>query len=182
MPSYKGLQMKNFKRLDGLEGDGLYADVFLHGEKVGVFRNDGFGGNAVTTFERKEDEEAAMQILYELAKRNPSEMFMSLYQKRQDLYEQEVERIKKYFPYLEGEITMEVASAFNMEYLAYELLQLTNLEMFFMEDILNDGYRAMSVTKDGEMTGYPEEWTDEQIKEAAKGDRLFMSLQDFYME
>lgn len=182
MPSYKGFEAKNFKNIGGLDGDGLQADMFLHGTRIGLFTYHGNGGSPVTSFDRKEDEEEVMRILYQFAKQNPDERMMALYQYDSTVYEKDLERIHQNYPYLHEELTMEVVSAFSLEYLVYELIGLTNLEMFYMEDFLTDGYRAISVSDDGHLTGYPEEWTDEQIRAAAKGDRLFLSLQDFYIE
>ncbi len=182
MPSYKGFEVKNFKNIGGLEGDGLQADMYLHGKLIGLFTYHGNGGSPVTAFDHEEDKEEVMQILYQFAKQNPDERMMALYQQNPKMYEEELERIHQYYPYLRDELTVEVVSAFSLEYLVYELIGLTNLEMFYMEDFLTDGYRAISVSDDGHLTGYPEEWTDEQIRAAAKGDRLFLSLQDFYIE
>lgn len=181
MPSIKGIEVKNIEGLGGLEGYGLKADLFLHGKKVGLYVNEGNGGDAVVRFEHKEDEEAVMRVVFEYAKENPNIPLVAMYQHSPDLYEKEVKRIKEYFPYLEGEITMEAVSAFDIEVLVCELFKLTNYETIYMEDLLPDGYRAMSVSKNG-LVGYPEDWTDERIREAAKGEKLFMCLQDFYVD
>lgn len=181
MPSIKGIEVKNFVNLKGLEECGLQADMFLNGKQIGVFIDQGHGGPASVEFFRKEDEECVMKLLFEYAKEHPVEDLVAFYRLREDLFVKEVDRIQTYFPYLEGEITIEAVSGFNMEYLVCELISLTNLETIFMEDILKEGCRAMSLSDDA-VTGYPEDWSDERIREASKGERLFMSLQDFYID
>lgn len=178
MASIMGFTMKGIKEPLGREGYGCIGTMYLDGTKIGTYTDYGDGACEQVEYTCPKHREAMMKVVIAYAKEHPDEFIVNLYKQRPHQFQEEIERFKKYNPFIPDEdITIETMSANSEVFIVSALLNLINLEKSFKKYQKN-GYRAISV-KDNEITAYPQSWTDEQIKKMATGAELFFSLQDF---
>lgn len=180
MASIMGFQMKGIKEPVGREGYGCIGTMYLDGTKIGTYTDYGDGACESIEYTCKAHEKAMMKVVIAYAKQHPDNIIMDLYKQRPQQYQQEVERFKKYYPYIpEDDITIETMSANSEVFIVSAFLKLNNLEKSFKK-YQKKGYRAIGV-KENQITAYPQSWSDEKIKNMAEedGKELYFSLQDF---
>ena len=68
-------------------------------------------------------------------------------------------------------------SSNSIVYIVEDFLKLKESERLYKQ-YLKKGYRAISL-KGHQVTAYPNNWSDEKIKEEAKDQKIFSSLDDF---
>ena len=178
MASIKGFQLKNVKTPLGREGYGCIASMYLNGKKIGTYADYGDGACEDVTYVSKEAEEKMMKIIIEYAKEHPNKYIIDLYHERPHQFIEECERFKQQYPYIPDEdITIETMASNSIVYIVEGVLELMEHEKLFKK-CQKQGYKALSIDGDDLYT-YPVHWLDEQIKERAKGHKLYMSLDDF---
>lgn len=178
MASIKGFQLKNVKQPLGREGYGCIATMYLNGKKIGTYEDYGDGAMEDVTYVSKEAEAEMMKVIIEYAKEYNNEFTINLYHERPQQFKEECESFKKQYPYIPDEdITIQTMASNSIVYIVEGVLELMDHEKYFKK-YQKQGYKAISI--DGKMLqAYPTEWSDEQIKESAKGKILYMSLDDF---
>lgn len=178
MASIMGFTMKGIKKPLGREGYGCIGTMYLDGTKIGTYKDYGDGACEIIEYTCREHREAMMKVVIAYAKEHHDKFIANLYKQRPQQFQEEIERFKKFNPFIPDEdITIETMSANSEVFIVDALLNLIDLEKSFKK-YQKEGYRAMSV-KGYEITAYPQSWTDEQIKKMAAGAELFFSLQDF---
>lgn len=178
MASIKGFQLKNVKHPLGREGYGCIATMYLNGKKIGTYEDYGDGACEDVNYVSNEAEEAMTMVIIEYAKEHPCKFIVDLYNERPQQFKEECERFKKYHPYIADEdINIDTMSANSIVYIVEDLLGLMDVEKHFKKCI-KQGYRAIGLLGN-QISMYPASWSDERIKEAAKGKELYMSLDDF---
>ena len=178
MASIKGFQLKNVKNTMGREGYGCIATMYLNGKKIGTYADYGDGGCEDVDYVSKDAEADMMRVIIDYAKEHHNEFIINLYHERPQQFKEECERFKKYYPYIPDEdITIETMASNSIVYIVSDLLDLIETEKHFKK-YLKKGYRAISLDGNN-LSAYPSSWSDERIKESAKGKTLYMSLDDF---
>ena len=178
MASIKGFQLKNVKNTMGREGYGCIATMYLNGKKIGTYADYGDGGCEDVDYVSKDAEADMMRVIIDYAKEHHNEFIINLYHERPQQFKEECERFKKYHPYIPDEdITIETMASNSIVYIVSDLLDLIETEKHFKK-YLKKGYRAISLDGNN-LSAYPSSWSDERIKESAKGKTLYMSLDDF---
>lgn len=178
MASIKGFQMKNVKNTLGREGYGCTATMYLNGKKIGTYADYGDGAPEDVDYVSKEAEEDMMKVIIAYAKEHPNNFIINLYKERPQQFEEECERFKKYHPYIPDEdITIETMASNSIVYIVEDFLNLLDMEKQFKK-YQKKGYKAISI-EGNNLCAYPASWSDEKIKESAKGKTLYMSLDDF---
>lgn len=178
MASIMGFAMKGIKEPIGREGYGCIGTMYLDGTKIGTYKDYGDGACEDVEYTCPEHREAMMKVVIAYAKEHPNKYIVDLYKQRPQQFQEEIERFKKFNPYIPDEdITIETMSANSEVFIVSALLKLINLEKSFKK-YQKKGYRAMSVN-DNEITAYPQSWSDEKIRNMAGDAELFFSLQDF---
>ena len=178
MASIKGFQMKNVKRTLGIEGYGCIATMYLNGKKIGTYADYGDGACEDVDYVSKDAEADMMRVIIDYAKEHRNEFIINLYHERPQQFKEECERFKKYHPYIpDKDITIETMASNSIVYIVSDLLELIEAEKNFKK-YLKKGYRAISLDRNN-LSAYPASWSDERIKENAKGKTLYMSLDDF---
>ena len=178
MASIKGFQMKNVKRILGREGYGCTATMYLQGKKIGTYVDYGDGALEDVVYVSKEAEMEMMKVIIAYAKEHPNKLIIDLYKERPQQFKEECERFKKYYPYIPDEdITIETMASNSIVYIVSDFLELLDMEKEFKK-YQKKGYRAISVDGD-KFSVYPASWSDERIKDYAKGKKLYMSLDNF---
>ena len=178
MASIKGFQLKNVKNTMGREGYGCIATMYLNGKKIGTYADYGDGGCEDVDYVSKDAEADMMRVIIDYAKEHHNEFIINLYHERPQQFKEECERFKKYYPYIPDEdITIETMASNSIVYIVSDLLELIETEKHFKK-YLKKGYRAISLDGNN-LSAYPVSWSDERIKESAKGKTLYMSLDDF---
>ena len=180
MASIKGFQLKNVKRPLGREGYGCIASMYLNGKKIGTYEDYGDGACEDVTYVSKEAENEMVKVIIEYAKEHPNKFVINLYHERPQQFKEECERFKKRYPFISDEdITIETMASNSIVYIVDGVLNLMDDEKRFKQH-QKKGCRAISINEEaGKMYGYPTGWSDERIKNAAKGHTLYMSLDDF---
>ena len=178
MASIKGFQMKNVKNTLGREGYGCTATMYLNGKKIGTYADYGDGAPEEVDYVSKEAEMEMMKLIIAYAKEHKNDFIINLYKERPQQFKEECERFKKYHPYIPDEdITIETMASNSIVYIVSDFLELLDMEKQFKK-YQKKGYKAIGV--DGNrLSAYPASWSDEKIKESAKGKKLYMSLDDF---
>ena len=178
MASIKGFQMKNVKNTLGREGYGCTATMYLNGKKIGTYADYGDGAMEEVEYISKEAKEEMMKVIIAHAKENPNDFVINLYKERPQQYKEECERFKKQHPYIPDEdITIQTMASNSIVYIVSDFLNLLDMEKQFKK-YQKKGYRAIGV-EGYNLSAYPASWSDEKIREAAKGKKLYMSLEDF---
>lgn len=178
MASIKGFQLKNVKNTMGREGYGCIATMYLNGKKIGTYADYGDGACEDVDYVSKDAEADMMRVIIDYAKEHRNEFIINLYHERPQQFKEECERFKKYHPYiLDKDITIETMASNSIVYIVSDLLKLIEMEKHFKK-YLKKGYRAISLDGNN-LNAYPMSWSDERIKESAKGKTLYMSLNDF---
>jgi hypothetical protein len=178
MASIKGFQLKNVKRTVGREGYGCTATMYLNGKKIGTYADYGDGGCADEKYNSKEDEKNMVKVILDYAKEHPNKFIVNLYKKNPEQYKKECERFKRYYPYIQDkDITLESMASNSISYIVCDFLELLEKEKLFKK-YQKQGYRAMA-TDDETIAAYPNSWSDQKIRDAAKNRILYMSLDDF---
>ena len=178
MASIKGFQLKNVKQTLGREGYGCIATMYLNGKRIGTYEDYGDGACENVTYVSKEAEEKMIKVIIDYAKGYNNEFIINLYHERPQQFKEECERFKQRYPYIPDEdITIETMASNSIVYIVEGLLELIEVEKVFKRALKN-GYKAVSVDK-CTITRYPESFSEERIKEMAKGKELYMSLEDF---
>ena len=178
MASIKGFQMKNVKNILGMEGYGCSATMYLNGKKIGTYVDYGNGGCEEVDYISKEAEQAMMRVIIDYAKENPNNYIISLFKERPEQYKEECESFKKLHPYISDEdITTETMASNSIVYIVEDFLDLLDTDKQFKK-YQKKGYRAIAI-EGNNLHVYPASWSDEKIKESAKGKELYMSLDDF---
>ena len=162
----------------GREGYGCIATMYLNGKKIGTYADYGDGGCEDVDYVSKDAEADMMRVIIDYAKEHHNEFIINLYHERPQQFKEECERFKKYHPYIPDEdITIETMASNSIVYIVSDLLDLIETEKHFKK-YLKKGYRAISLDGNN-LSAYPSSWSDERIKESAKGKTLYMSLDDF---
>ena len=178
MASIKGFQLKNVKNTLGREGYGCTATMYLNGKKIGTYADYGDGGCEDVDYVSKDAEADMMRVIISYAKEHHNEFIINLYHERPQQFKEECEIFKKYHPYIPDEdITIETMASNSIVYIVSDLLELIETEKHFKK-YQKKGYRAISLDGNS-LSAYPASWSDERIKESAKGKTLYMSLDDF---
>lgn len=178
MASIKGFQMKNVRQTIGVEGYGCIATMYLNGKKIGTYADYGDGACEDVCYVSKEAEQDMMKVIIDYAKENPNDYIVNLYKEKPNQYKEECERFKKYHPYIPNEdITIQTMASNSIVYIVGDFLNLLDMEKQFKK-FHKKGYRAIAIDGNN-LSAYPANWSDEKIKEAAKGKILYMSLNDF---
>lgn len=178
MASIKGFQMKNIKKTQGIEGCGCTATMYLNGKKIGTFADYGDGGPEDVKYVSKEAEMNMMKVIIEYAKENPDEAIMEIYKSRPNQYKEECKKFKQFHPYIPDEdITLATMSSNSIVYIVAEFLDLWTIEKLFKK-YQKEGYKAIAVDEE-KVHVYHANWSDNKIRERAKGKTLYMSLEDF---
>lgn len=178
MASIKGFQMKNVKSPMGREGYGCLGTMYLNGEKIGTYADYGDGAMEDVTYVSKKAEQDMMKLIIAYAKEHPDEFIMQLYKERPQQFKEECERFKQHYPYIpDNDITIETMSSNSIVYIVSDFLELLKMEKCYKRYV-KQGYRAIGV-KDNQLSAYPASWTTEKIKQSAKDQKLYMSLDDF---
>ena len=181
MAKIKGFQMKNVKNILGREGYGCSCSLYLDGIRIGTYVDYGDGGEEIVEYTSVQNEEKMMKFIIEYAKDHPHKFIVDLYKERPQQFKEECERFKERHPYIpDDDITIETMSANSIIYIVEDFLDLFEKEKLFKK-YLKKGYRAIS-TFENNVTAYPEQWTNEEIEEAAKGSKVYYSLEDFIIE
>lgn len=178
MASINNFQLKNIKKSEGRDGYKISATMYLNGQMIGTYIDFGDGSPEEVKYISKEAKEEMMKLIVSYAKKNPNKFIVNLYHERPKQFEEECKRFKKYHPYISDEdITIETMSANSIVFIVEDFLNLYNFEKEFKK-FQKKGYKAISV-KEGYVTAYPAEWSDEKIKEESEGQKLYLSLEDF---
>ena len=178
MASIKGFQMKNVKNILGREGYGCSATMYLNGKKIGTYVDYGDGAMEEVDYVSKEAEIEMTKVIIAYAKEHPNDFIINLYKERLQQFKEECERFKKYHPYIPDEdITIETMASNSIVYIVEDFLNLLDMEKQFKK-YQKKGYKAISI-EGNNLCAYPSSWSDEKIKESAKGKTLYMSLDDF---
>ena len=178
MASIKGFQMKNVKQTLGREGYGCTASMYLNGKRIGTYADYGDGAMEEVDYVSKAAEEEMMKTIIAYAKEYVNQFIVALYEERPGQFKEECERFKKHYPYIPDEdITIQTMASNSIVYIVEAFLTLLDLEKTFKK-YQKKGYRAISIDGNN-ITAYPVSWSDEKIKEHAKGKELYMSLDDF---
>ena len=178
MASIKGFQMKNVKNILGREGYGCSATMYLNGKKIGTYVDYGDGAMEEVDYVSKEAEIEMTKVIIAYAKEYQNDFIVNLYKERPQQYKEECERFKKYHPYIPNEdITIETMASNSIVYIVEGFLNLLDMEKQFKK-YQKKGYKAISI-EGNNLCAYPSSWSDEKIKESAKGKTLYMSLDDF---
>ena len=178
MASIKGFQLKSVKRTLGREGYGCIANMYLDGKKIGTYQDYGDGACEDVAYVSKEAEEKMMKVIIDYAKGYDNKFIINLYHERPQQYKEECERFKQRHPYIPDEdITIQTMASNSIVYIVEDLLELMDHEKYFKK-YQKQGYKAISLDGNN-LHAYPMRWSDEQIKESAKGQILYMSLDDF---
>lgn len=178
MASIKGFQLKNVKQTMGLEGYGCIATMYLNGKKIGTYADYGDGGCEDVNYVSKDAENEMMKVIIAYAKENPNDFVINIYKERPQQYAKECEWFKKRYPFIaDSDITIQTMASNSIVYIVSDLLNLLDTEKAFKK-YQKKGYRAVSVNGN-KLCAYPSNWSDEKIKESAKGQTLYMSLADF---
>ena len=178
MASIKGFQMKNVKNILGREGYGCSATMYLNGKKIGTYVDYGDGAPEEVDYISKEAEIEMTKVIIAYAKEYQNDFIVNLYKERPQQYKEECERFKKYHPYIPNEdITIETMASNSIVYIVDDFLKLLDMEKQFKK-YQKKGYKAISI-EGNNLCAYPSSWSDEKIKESAKGKTLYMSLDDF---
>lgn len=178
MASIKGFQLKSVKQPIGREGYGCIATMYLNGKKIGTYADYGDGACEDVEYVSKSAEEEMMKVIIEYAKTRPNDFVIKIYNERPQQFKDECERFKKYHPYIPDEdITMQTMASNSIVYIVSDFLNLLDDEKLFKK-YQKKGYKAISV-KDSRLRAYPASWSDDRVKQAAVGEELYMSLNDF---
>ena len=178
MATIKGFELKNVKQFTGREGYGCTATMYLNGKKIGTYADYGDGGCEDVRYISNEAERNMMKLIIDYAKTVSNDFVIDIYKERPQQYKEECERFKKNYPYIPDEdITIETMASNSIIYIVEDLLELLEIEKLFKK-YQKKGYKAISVIGDS-VSAYPSSWTDEKIKESAKGKTLYMTLDDF---
>lgn len=183
MASIKGFQMKNIKKTLGREGEGCIASLYLNGKIIGIYEDYGDGGMEDVNYVSKDAEKEMMKVIIEFAKEYKNDFIIDLYKQRPEQFKSECERFKTHYPYIPDEdITIQTMASNSIVYIVSEFLNLWELEKQYKK-YSKKGYKAISVNKEKNglttITAYPNDWSDEIIKEKAKNNKVYFSLNDF---
>lgn len=178
MASIKGFQMKSVKTPMGREGYGCLGTMYLNGKKIGTYADYGDGAMEDVVYVSKEAEQEMMKVIIAYAKEHPNEFTVQLYKERPQQFQDECERFKQRYPYIpDNDITIETMSSNSIVFIVSDFLELLKKEKCYKRYV-KQGYKAIGI-KGNQLSAYPASWTDEKIKQSAKDQKLYMSLDDF---
>lgn len=182
MAKIKGFELKAIKKTMGKEGVGLIANIYLNNKKIGSYEDWGDGAMGNAHYNSKEDEETMMHLIYAYANIRPDKFMVNLYEERPERYQEEVERVHKYFPYItEDEININSLSANHIDFIVDDFMMLLDLEKSFKAAV-KKGYSYIGVKEE---KGYvsaiykiPEKCSKEKV-DALGCEKFYRSLNDF---
>lgn len=178
MASIKGFQMKSVKTPMGREGYGCLGTMYLNGKKIGTYADYGDGAMEDVVYVSKEAEQEMMKVIIAYAKEHPNEFTVQLYKERPQQFKEECERFKQRYPYIsDNDITIETMASNSIVFIVSDFIELLEMEKQYKRYV-KQGYRAIGV-KGNQLSAYPASWTNEKIRNSAKGQKLYMSLDDF---
>lgn len=136
------------------------------------------GSPEIVSYISDEAEKEMMKLIVSYAKDHPNSYIVDMYLADPKRYEEDRERFKKDYPYIpDDDITVESMSSNSIVYIVEDFLKLKESERLYKQYV-KKGYRAISL-KGHQVTAYPNNWSDEKIKEEAKDQKIFSSLDDF---
>lgn len=178
MASICDFALKNIKEFVGEEGYGLTASMYLHGKRIGSYADHADGSPEIVSYISDEAEKEMMKLIVSYAKDHPNSYIVDMYLADPKRYEEDCERFKKDYPYIpDDDITVESMSSNSIVYIVEDFLKLKESERLYKQYV-KKGYRAISL-KGHQVTAYPNNWSDEKIKEESKDQKIFSSLDDF---
>lgn len=178
MASLKDFALKNIKEFVGEDGYGLTASMYLHGKRIGSYADHADGSPEIVSYVSDEAEKEMRKLIVSYAKDHPDSYIVDMYLEDQKRYEEDYKKFKRNYPYIPDEdITIESMSSNSIVYIVEDFLKLRESERLY-KLYVKKGYRVISL-KGHQVTAYPSNWSDEKIKEEAKGQKIFSSLNDF---
>lgn len=178
MASLKDFALKNIKEFVGKDGYGLTASMYLHGKRIGSYTDHADGSPEIVSYVSDEAEKEMRKLIVSYAKDHPNSYIVDMYLADPKRYKEDSERFKKAYPYIPDEdITIESMSSNSIVYIVEDFLKLKETERLY-KLYVKKGYRVISL-KGHQVTAYPSNWSDEKIKEEAKCQKIFSSLDDF---
>lgn len=107
MASINGVELKGIKKTVGIEGEGFIANIYLNRKKVGEYADYGDGGMGHYNFDSKEAKQAVIKAAFKYGKTRRNNVLINLYNNRPEQYQNELKRVRTYYPYVPQEdITM----------------------------------------------------------------------------
>lgn len=178
MASLKGFSLKNIKEYVGEDGYGLTASMYLHGKRIGSYTDHADGSPEIVSYVSDEAEKEMRKLIVSYAKDHPDSYIVDMYLADPKRYKEDCEKFKRNFPYIPDEdITIESMSSNSAVYIVEDFLKLKEAERLY-KLYVKKGFQVISL-KGHQVTAYPSNWSDEKIKEEAKGQKIFSSLDDF---
>ena len=178
MASIKGVSLKKIRKTEGREGIGYQADIYLNNKKIGNVVEWADGGKAEVNIPSKENMETLMHIVYEWGDKNPSDYIVSLYTQEPNRLQQEIERVKKHYPYIrEDEMTINALSVNDPAIFLETVVNLAEIEKVF-KSAVKKGYECIALCKNGDCIQFMKAGIDSVMKDY-EIERVFNSLDDF---
>ena len=162
MANLGGFQMKSVKYFPGMENDGMSANLYLYGKKIGTYIDYGDGGMENVEFVSETAETAMKHFIVDFAKSHENPFIEKLFKERPKQWEDEVKNFKKNFPFVKDEdITYRVVASDSIVYAVSEFEKLLSAEKTF-KSAQKRGYG--SIATDGyHITQYPQSWSKERV-------------------